>query len=312
MQDIILIAPFSHEAAQLLEDQGLTLEDLAYDPLLERSRSLARERLIDAIEGRRRLILDRVNPMNEVYSYLAARLIAARVGRSMLSRLATYESKRFGELSKRLSLDQIREIASNTFKFTIREDNGMWLDLISYLRGCVNIGGSKWRLVNRVLINGYILVTEHELRRLLEDHVKRKIIETPRVDLPEPLENIAKEISNLFSKRMRIRMKFKKPKEGRIDLPPCIKDLIAKLRKGENLTHQARFALTSFLLNIGWSKEQILDLFRSSPDFNEKIALYQISHIERRGYKVPSCETMKSWGLCPGDCGRKYPLEGNE
>ena len=89
-----------------------------------------------------------------------------------------------------------------------------------------------------------------------------------------------------------------------------MKDLIAKLRKGENLTHQARFALTSFLLNAGWSKEQILDLFRSSPDFNEKIASYQISHIEKRGYKVPSCETLKNWGLCPGDCSRKYPLEG--
>ncbi len=308
MQDIILIAPFSREAAQLLEEQGLTLEDLAYDPLLERARSLARERLISAIEGRRRIILDRANPMNEVYSYLAAKLIAARVGRSMLSRLATYEAKRFGELSKRLSLDQIKEVAFSTFNFTMREDNGMWLDLVSYLRGCVSIGGSRWRLVNRVLVNGYVLVNEHELRRLMEEHVKRKVMETPRVDLPEPLENIAREISSLFAKRMR--MRFKKPKKGRVDFPPCMKDLIAKLRKGENLTHQARFALTSFLLNAGWSKEQILDLFRSSPDFNEKIASYQISHIEKRGYKVPSCETLKNWGLCPGDCGRKYPLEG--
>ncbi len=306
MYEIIMIAPFSKEAAKLLEEQGLTLEDLAYDPLLERARSLARERLINAIEGRRGPVLDRANPMNEVYSYLAAKLIAARVGRSLLRRLATYEAKRFSELSKRLTSGQVKEIASKTFGFIVREDNGIWIDLVSYLKGCIGIGGSKWRLVNRVLASGYVLIDERDLRRLLEEHVRRKVMETPRVDLPEPLEDIAREASDLFARRMKKR--FKKPRRG--DFPPCIKDLMAKLRRGENLTHQARFALTSFLLNYGWSKEQVLDLFRGSPDFNEKIASYQIDHIERRGYKVPSCETMKSWGLCPGDCGRKYPLEG--
>ncbi len=306
MYEIILIAPFSREAAQLLEEQGLTLEDLAYDPLLERARALARERLISAIEGRRRLILDRANPMNEVYSYLAAKLIAAKVGRSMLNRLANYEAKRFMDLSSRLSRKHLMDLATGTFGISLREDHSIWMDVASYLRGCVGIGGAKWRLVNRILRRGYVLIDDQDLRRILAEYVKRRILETPRVELPTPLEEIAQEVSDLFAKRMKRR--FKRPKKG--DFPPCIKELIAKIRKGENLTHQARFSLTAFLLNVGWTQDQILDLFRGFPDFNEKVASYQISHISKRKYKPPSCETMRNWGLCPGECGRRYMLEG--
>ncbi len=303
--EILLIAPFSREAAALLEEQGLTLEDLAFDPLLENARRLARERLIRAIEGGT-IHPDRTNPMNEVYAFVAAKLIASRVGRSMLSRLANYEAKRFMELSERLPTEKLIDLAKGTFGFELRLEDGLWVDVVSYSNGCAGIGGPKWRLVNRVVRRGYVLVNERDLRRLISEYVKMRVMETPRVELPEPLEEIAKEISDMFAKRMRKR--FKRPKKG--DFPPCIKDLISKLRRGENLTHQARFALTSFLLNVGWSEEQVLDLFRSAPDFNERIASYQISHIARRKYKAPSCETMKNWGLCPGDCGRRYMLEG--
>ncbi len=303
---ILLIAPFSKEAASLLEEQGLTLEDLAYDPLLEEARRLSRERLLRALDARTPARLPVTNPVNEVYSFVAAKLIAARVGRSMLSRLANYEAKRFMELSERLSKEELIHLAKSTFSVNLKEENGLWIDVTSYSNGCSGIGGSRWRLVNRIVRRGYVLLDDRELRRLLSEYVKAKVMDTPRVDLPPPLENVAKEISDAFAKRMRRR--YRKPRKG--DFPPCIRDLIAKLRRGENLTHQARFALTSFLLNVGWSEEQVLDLFRSAPDFNERIASYQISHIARRKYKPPSCETMKNWGLCPGDCGRRYMLEG--
>ncbi len=304
-EEILLIAPFSKEAASLLEEQGLTLEDLAFDPLLESARRLARERLIRAVEGRT-LPPDLANPVNEVYAFVAAKLIASRVGRSMLSRLANYEAKRFMELSERLSIEKLMDLARETFGFEFRVDGGLWVDVTSYSNGCTGIGGPKWRLVNRVVRRGYVLIDGRDLRRLISEYVKMRVMETPRIELPEPLEEIAREISDMFAKRMR--RKFKRPRKG--DFPPCIRELISKLRRGENLTHQARFALTSFLLNVGWSEEQVLDLFRSAPDFNERIASYQISHIAKRKYKAPSCETMKNWGLCPGDCGRRYMLEG--
>lgn len=306
-REILLIAPFSKEAALLMEEQDLTIEDLAYDPLLEGVRRRARERLLVAIKGGSRFYPDRSNPMSEVYTFIAAKLIAARVGRSVLSRLAIFESKRFMVLSKRLPLESLVSLAVNTFGLDVRlKSKEVWVDVVGYSNGCSGIGGPRWRLVNRVVNSGYVLLDERELRRLLSEYVKINVLKTPRVELPEPLDGIAKQISDIFARS--VRRKSKRPKKG--DFPPCITDLISKLRRGENLTHQARFALTAFLLSAGWSEEQVLDLFRTSPDFDEKIASYQISHIARRKYRPPSCETMRNWGLCPGECGRRYMLEG--
>jgi len=96
--------------------------------------------------------------------------------------------------------------------------------------------------------------------------------------------------------------------------PPCIQKILNDLLNGENLSHHQRFALATFLINIGVDLELILELFRRAPDFNEKIARYQIEHLaglrgSRKKYLPYSCATMKTLGMCPGiDCGVKNPL----
>jgi len=96
--------------------------------------------------------------------------------------------------------------------------------------------------------------------------------------------------------------------------PPCMRAILDALKRGENLPHTARFAITTYLLKRGWDVEQIVDLFRNAPDFNEKITRYQVQHIAgraggRKEYAVPSCKTMREWGLCITNCGIKNPLE---
>jgi len=96
--------------------------------------------------------------------------------------------------------------------------------------------------------------------------------------------------------------------------PPCMVAILEALKRGENLPHTARFAITTYLLKRGWDVEQIVDLFRNAPDFNEKITRYQVQHIAgraggRKEYAVPSCKTMREWGLCITNCGIKNPLE---
>jgi len=98
-----------------------------------------------------------------------------------------------------------------------------------------------------------------------------------------------------------------------IAYPPCIKTLINSLISGENLSHHQRFAVASFLVNIGANIDAVLDLFKRSPDFNERVARYQIEHIaglrgSKKRYLPYNCVTMRSLGLCVGDCGVKNPL----
>ncbi len=96
--------------------------------------------------------------------------------------------------------------------------------------------------------------------------------------------------------------------------PPCINSLLESLLKGENLSHHQRFALATFLINIGLDIEIILQLFRYSPDFNEKIARYQIEHLaglrgSKKKYLTYSCGTMKVLGICKAECDIKNPLQ---
>ncbi|MPN40412.1 hypothetical protein SDC9_187949 [bioreactor metagenome] len=64
-----------------------------------------------------------------------------------------------------------------------------------------------------------------------------------------------------------------------------------------------RFAMTSFLLNVGMSVDEILNLFNISPDFDAEKTLYQIEHIAGATgnvYKPPACDTMRTYGNCVG------------
>lgn len=280
----------------------MTLEDLAEDPTLEKVRSLARKRLIAALSGKEFHTEDLAeDPKLEVHSFVAAKLIASEAGPQVLARLANYEAKRFLRLCQRLSLDQLKALAKEAFGVELKGDAELWIDLASYLKGASKIGGRKWRLVNRVVVKGYVSVNRYELERILSEYVRDNVLRTRRVDLPENLKRISEEIAEIFKKS--VPKSSKKGNER--EIPPCIREVMEKIRRGENVSHQARFAVTAYLLSIGWKEEQILDFLRSLPDFKEKVAAYQVSHIAKKKYKPPSCETLMNWGLCLPDCGRR-------
>ena len=78
---------------------------------------------------------------------------------------------------------------------------------------------------------------------------------------------------------------------------------ISNVRAGVNLAHSMRFALVSFLLNIGMNIDGIIELFKVSPDFDEERTRYQVNHIHGATgttYTSPSCATMITYGNCYG------------
>ncbi len=305
---VLSLLPFSDISKSIVKEQGLTIEDLAYDPLLRDARELAKYKLMAAISGRVHSPRDE-NPLLAIYSYIIAKLIASYLGRFVLNRLAEHEAKRFMIISEGLTLEELEEVARKGFSIQLRIDKNRALIAIpEYLEASSRIGGSRWRMINRNVSEGYVTLLPDEVRRVLSELVRVRVTShTPKVEsLPDPLKEIAEQVSLILKDRV-----ARKAKKGRIvDFPPCINQIMEKLRRGENVPHQARFALTTFLLRAGWTEDQIIDLFRNSPDFNEKIASYQVHHIASRGYSPPKCETMKGWGLCPGDCGRSYLTEG--
>ena len=53
----------------------------------------------------------------------------------------------------------------------------------------------------------------------------------------------------------------------------------------------------------------MLDLFKHLPNFDEKIAGYQIQKVIEKKYSVSNCDTLKSNGLCVNDCKTKHPFQ---
>ncbi|MEM1703777.1 MAG: hypothetical protein QXQ31_06960, partial [Zestosphaera sp.] len=100
-------------------------------------------------------------------------------------------------------------------------------------------------------------------------------------------------------------------------LAPCMKKLLEDCRNGINLSHNARVALAAYMLNVGYSVDEVVEVFRTQPDYNERVTRYQVNYIasydgEGKPLIPYSCAKMKEMGLCVRDCGTKNPLNHNK
>ncbi len=301
--------PFSKEAAELIEEEGYNLEDLAYHPDLSGARQKALKRLFSAIEGKTDLSIDEVRPMNDVYSFLISRIIVERLGDNFLrNRFAEHEAKRFLRLSEGEYLSNLIKLAEESFELGVSVLKGELIALPyeKYLRLARGLGGEKWRLVNRDIREGMVIVSNKDFRRLLAEALRMRILRglDLKGELPKPLEDFAKTVHGLLEAK-----KETLPRRRIVGkLAPCIKELLRKVSEGENLPHVARFTLAAYLLKIGWEKGKVIDVFRSLPDFKEKIAVYQVEQIAKKGYLPPNCSKLKSMGICVEECGINNPL----
>jgi len=89
---------------------------------------------------------------------------------------------------------------------------------------------------------------------------------------------------------------------------PC---MVALRNRVADAGHFGLFSLAAYMANRGYDVNSIVDVLRVRSDFDERIARYQVEHIaglrgSRVKYKPPSCQSMKTHGLCI-DNGRQCP-----
>jgi hypothetical protein len=119
---------------------------------------------------------------------------------------------------------------------------------------------------------------------------------------------LSREVAGLVSSRFALRSRHyvaPMPREVREvvsvagDPPPCIEYLASQLSSGANLSHMARLHLGAYLMSLGLTPEEASVLFSTSPDYNPHVTLYQLSYIQRKGYKMLSCRKAIEYGICP-------------
>jgi len=188
------------------------------------------------------------------------------------------------------------------------------------------LGDPSWKPINLPVRLGRVYLDKRRAARLVKEAVQARIEERIKsmmpLKLPEKLSWALEEAKKVLEEARRPRRwrsgggRAPVPKGVVVPeaFPPCMSALYEALRRGENLSHHARFAIATFLLNIGMSVDEVVDLFRNTPDFNERIARYQVEHLaglrgSGKKYRTYSCEKMKTLGLCTADCGTRSPIQ---
>ena len=211
----------------------------------------------------------------------------------------------------RLSMETIEKVEYYSFEYgvnaTYNPDLSCYvMDPEIFATYSRRVSGSKFRLVNQTFLNGKILMDGDVLHKVIREAflVKaRNILESIDSERCHViLSSISEELLDLQEKARE--MKYS-GELGSVDVscfPPCILHYLADARSGVNLPHMARFTMVSFLHHVGMKNEEIMNIFKSAPDFNERITSYQVNHVtgEKSGteYSPPRCSVLKSNHLC--------------
>ena len=306
--------PFLTEAQDYIRQLGFSIDEIAeteFRPVLDR----AEQRLEEALSKGR--ISSQIQDENtEILSYPVSNLILSLTGEERArKRFALAEAKRAYDLLRLEPAEKLEQIATGTFHWKLERIDiqlgkrfyNFALGLTDYLRNSTHLKEPKWKLSNRVLDHGQVYTTHEEAARLLEEEIRTRIdnrAATPPVQTPRPLQPRVAQTRDMITKWLGQPTIYELPKVPVPEaMPPCVRHLIDDLADGKNVAHMGRFALASFLLNIGTDQEEIVRLFKPATDFSERMTRYQVEHIGgKRGgrtkYTCPMCTTLKTHGVC--------------
>ncbi|MDH5754029.1 MAG: DNA primase large subunit PriL [Candidatus Bathyarchaeota archaeon] len=306
--------PFLKAAKRYMKIPDLKIEDLT-SPDLEEIVKRAEERVEEAIlyvRVSRKLKREDI----EISSYPVAILLATATGSTFIKkRYALAEAKQAYEDLKDepKAMEKILGFAQNFgWKLTLNNDAEIpyefTIHFTDYLRNTTHLREKKWKLVNRLLSKGNVYLTRNEAARLLSEEVRKHIEKRLEVKelpkLPQKIMETAEKIKKLSVEKI-----GKTEMEGfpktivQTAFPPCIQALYQAFSSGRHLSHVGRFALTSFLINIGMPPEKVIELFKNFSDYNERMTQYQVEHIagergSRTRYIPPKCDTLQTHGVC--------------
>lgn len=262
------------------------------------------------------------DPEVELLSYPIARIIVSLVDDPLVTdRFVRAEARtavqrfRADRLTDRVEAidegDLFAELA-----IEIRDRSGRpAVDRASYLRLAPDLDGPEWRLVNRSLAAGWVLMERDELPALLEaavrDRVGRDLPLSVPADLADRLEGAVGDVEARLG-RPSLPESF-----GSIDpdrFPPCMQALLDRVRAGDRLGATSRYALAAFLTSIGLDPEDFDTVVgESSPPELEAMGTTLAGDEGPTQFPPGSCETMVVFGDCidPDDlCERiENPLE---
>lgn len=306
--------PFTAEASNYIRSHSIDPAELARPelaPILERAIERIKQGVLTS-----KISADLTQEDLDILAYPTALMLITAIGDDRTRRrYALAEAKRAYQLLRDEPPEKLVQIATGSFGWNAKlvdRDVGdshfeFALRFEYYVRNSARIRDLKWKLVNRVLSEGYVLLPREDLARLLEEEVQARVLEKTsdlEVVLPSELERRVEPLRSTLKARSQYLAADEMPRAVMSSaMPPCMRNLLSLLQTSKHISHMGRFAMAAFMLNIGTREEDLLKMFMSFTDFDERIARYQVEHIagkrgSRRKYTAPNCSTMQTHGLC--------------
>lgn len=299
MADLAFAAhyPFSKEAREWVKSTGAAINSEAISLGEERAASCLKD---SAIAPRASEL--EADLKAEVLSYAASRVIVAcMANRLVSSRMAVGEAKRTSSYLRSAgdqSKGYVEKVAGELGLHFTKDGQSYLLPVWEYL---LNTPRSiDYKLTARELSGGNVKVSAHQRLRIIEEAVRKKVESAPLPKLKEWPPEVKEACSRLF--KLLPQEEIAPSSIASEDFPPCVRKLLEDLRTSVNVPHNARYAIAIYLIKAGLPDEQIVKLFQNAPDFSAETTSYQVKYIRQKGYSMPSCSTMDTWGICIADC----------
>ncbi len=313
--------PFLEEAREEVEAHASKFVDVVSEPVLER----AEERVVLALREGSVGDITRDRRV-ELFSYPVARAVVSVVDEYPVTRRYAWaesvtardrlkddlnEEEKMRRSNKerspvgasgdaRLFFDDIVE----EFGMTVEErDEAYAMEVGDFLELASGMSDEKWKLVNRSVEDGWVRVKREDVLELSREAVRERVADGLPLTVPDDARDaIQPAVENVREVVAEADITTEIDRVEESEFPPCMETLLAEVRDGKHLEHHSRFAITSFLTNIGMDTDEIIETYEVNPGFGEEMTRYQTDHI--RGdtgpteYTCPSCATMVTYGDC--------------
>ncbi len=291
--------PFLNGERERLRSLKLNLEDIPKHPVY----SSALENAALDIEGKAKEPKD---ADFAVIEFTLAKVLLSSIDDPLASeRYAERKSEGFRQSLDKENLTFLIKIAREDFGMDVKTEESLRLQFIDFLR----YKPEFLKLAQMNLLGGYVQVTKSQLSWILKGAIKQVTLKSIPKKEKFP-EAIAKAATRVKGKVSEARKRIPRQRVSNLNeeaLPPCIVGIIKNLGAG-TANHNAHFVLVTFLLGLGLDEKSVLEVFKRSPKFKERIAAYQIKFAKDREYTCPACDSVKGYGLCPATCEKNHPI----
>ena len=306
--------PFTPAAKRIVAEQSLSLEELP-EPVVERGIALARNAFFGKSSAFELHSADLL--LQELLAFPVAKIIVSAVNDPALtqrfSAMVAVSAYNFLKNEKNRQQIAIALAAEFGIKIDFPEEKRFFVSMPLQEFLGIPFRDNNLKLVNQFVSHGIVFLDLNGFSRFL----KEKSFATVFSSLPVQVKGIPKRLlsaaAGLKSETRALNEKiFHEAFSGNVApdaFPECMSSMYTRLAAGQKISHMGNFSLATFLNSIGMQRQQILALFKKAPNFSERIASYQINRIAKQNYTPPSCEKIRSYGLCPNpNCGSRHPL----